>query len=272
MWLHPRCADPRLRLSISHWHTRGHGHNFYIQVRFWSHSQPRQTILTSTLQNIRNNKTHARTPKWAQKWGLVDTSDIKRKERKSQWASRYNDRLPHSTLEGQPLEEGQEAGSSSVDLSAEGNRGFRQSSNGTSELWKSEDEIYYNQRDSTQPESGGRWKYPANFDDTELTAIPRKSKKKDKKDRWARTQEAYTLSEEQSKKKRKSSKRKKSKSSLQDSVISRDLSDAEFPEDAEGGLYGNSSRVVNDEDLTSLDGTNRKQLTATPGDIFDHQF
>ena len=236
-------------------------------------SAAQDIILTFTLQNIRNNKTHSRTPKWAQKWGLVDTSEIKRKERKSQWATRYNDRLPHSTLEGQPLEDGQEAGSSSIDLSSEGYRGLRKNSTGAVELWKSEDEIYYNQRDSAQPESGERWKYPANFDDTELTAIPRKSKKKkDKKDRWARTQEAYILSEEQSNKKRKSSKRKKSKNSLQDSFVSRNSSTAELPEDAEGGLYGNSSRVPDDDGLSPPNGTNKKQSTATSDDIFDHQF
>ncbi|KXN89259.1 hypothetical protein AN958_06013 [Leucoagaricus sp. SymC.cos] len=227
----------------------GHGHNFYIQ-------------------NIRNNKTHARTPKWAQKWGLVDTSEIKRKERRSQWASRYNDRLPHSTLEGQPLEEGQEAGSSSVDLSREqsGNRG---QPNGNGDLWRPEDESYYNRQESNQS-SGGRWHYPANFDEAELTAIPKKSKKKkEKKDRWARTQEAYTMSEEQSKKK-KSSKRKKNR---RDSVASRDSSTGEFPEDPEGGLYGNSSRVPDGlEDDISTPSSKKKESTATPEDIFSHQF
>jgi hypothetical protein len=217
------------------------------------------------VQNIRNNKTHARTPKWAQKWGLVDISEIKRKERKSQWATRYNDRLPNSTFEGQPLEDGQEAGSSSVDLSNEDNR-VRRQSNG--DLWRPEDENYYNQRNASQS-SGGRWRYPANFDESELTEIPKKSKrKKDKRDRWERTQEAYTLSEEQSKKKKKkSSKRRKSRSSLQDSVNSRDNT-TEFPEDPEGGLYGNSTRVPDDED-TSTPGSRRKD---TPDDVFDHQF
>jgi len=62
----------------------GHCHNFY-------------------LQNIRNNKNHRRTPKWAQRHGLVDTSDIKRKERRSQWASRYEERHAQSTLANQPV-------------------------------------------------------------------------------------------------------------------------------------------------------------------------
>jgi len=217
----------------------GHGHNFYIQ-------------------NIRNNKTHARTPKWVQKWGLVDTAEIKRKERRSQWATRYNDRLPNSTLEGQPLEEGQEAGSSSVDLSTEDARPRRQA-NG--ELWKPEEENYYNDRNSS-----GRWHYPANFNDAELTAIPKKSKKKDKRDRWARTQEAYSLTENEPRKKR--SRRKKSRSSIQESF--QDDSVASLPEDPEGGLYGNSSRVPDDD--ISTPHSKKKEPTATTDDVFNHEF
>ncbi|KAG1884601.1 hypothetical protein F4604DRAFT_182381 [Suillus subluteus] len=66
----------------------GHVHNFYIQ-------------------NVRNNKNHRRTPKWIERYGLVDTSTIRRHEQRSQWAGRYNDRNPNSTLDDQPLEEGQ---------------------------------------------------------------------------------------------------------------------------------------------------------------------
>ncbi|KAF9454493.1 hypothetical protein P691DRAFT_638054, partial [Macrolepiota fuliginosa MF-IS2] len=232
----------------------GHGHNFYIQ-------------------NIRNNKTHARTPKWAQKWGLIDTSDIKRKERRSQWATRYKDRLPQSTLEGLPYEEGQEVGSSEDLTIVEENRP-RQQPNG--DLWKSEDEQYYN-NDRKANKASGRWHYPANFDDAELPAVPKKSKKKDKKDRWARTQEAYTHSDEQPRKK-KSSKRKKSRASLQDSVASRNSSAVELPEDPEGGLYGNSSRLPDDETPTSgptpgpTPGPKNDGPTANSDDIFNHQF
>ena len=94
-----------------------------------------------------------------QKYGLVDLSEIKRKERKSQWASRYKDRLPQSTLEGQPYEEGQ-AGGSSVDIHSV-DEGVRRHPNG--ELWRPEDEQYYNAPESSG--GGGRWHYPANFDD-----------------------------------------------------------------------------------------------------------
>jgi len=218
----------------------GHVHNFYIQ-------------------NIRNNKNHARTPKWAQRYGLVDTSEIKRKERKSQWASRYNDRLPQSTLENQPYEEGQEHGSS-VDIPADGQGGKRQHGDRqpNGDLWRPEDENFYGgEGESSSIRTGnssgrGRWHYPANFDDA---APPKKSaKKKEKKDRWARTEDAYSLSEEQTSKKKK--KKKKSRSSMQSD------STTEFPEDAAGGLYGERGEPP---------GQTPGQESGTEN-VFDHQF
>jgi len=215
----------------------GHGHNFYIQ-------------------NIRNNKNHARTPKWAQRYGLVDTSEIKRKERKSQWQSRYNDRLPRSTLEGAPYEEGQEH-ASSVDLSSEGHQPApRTRTNG--ELWGPEDEQYYNNDAAESPASsgGGRWHYPANFDDAVAPSKSSKKKKKgDKKDRWARTEDAYSISEEQSQ--RKKSKKKKSKTSLYSD------STTEFPEAAEGGLYGDRAAAADAREPVRQ---------STTDDVFNHEF
>ncbi|KAF8163304.1 hypothetical protein B0H34DRAFT_795030 [Crassisporium funariophilum] len=216
----------------------GHGHNFYIQ-------------------NIRNNKNHARTPKWVQRYGLVDTSEIKRKERKSQWARRYNDRLPHSTLEGQPYEEGQEQ-ASSVDLSVEGsNARPRRQPNG--DLWRPEDETYYNPDKSAAP-SSGRWHYPANFSDVEpIPTGKRVKKKKEKKDRWERTQDAYSMTSEGDSGKKK--KRKKRRSTDVSSVA--DQAEVnEFPEDAEGGLYGERSRAPVEP---------RKDKT-TEEEVFNHQF
>ncbi|KAJ7109379.1 hypothetical protein C8R44DRAFT_884425 [Mycena epipterygia] len=212
----------------------GHGHNFYIQ-------------------NIRNNKNHARTPKWAQRYGLVDTSEIKRKERKSQWQSRYNDRLPRSTLEGAPYEEGQDHGSS-VDVSSEGHAPApRTRTNG--ELWGAEDEQYYGADGAESNSSGGRWHYPANFDDAAAPSKSSKKKKKDtKKDRWARTEDAYSISEEQTQ--RKKSKKKKSKTSLYSN------STTDFPEAAEGGLYGD--RPAGD--------TREPVQTTTTDDVFNHEF
>ncbi|KAF9505984.1 hypothetical protein BS47DRAFT_1305839, partial [Hydnum rufescens UP504] len=66
----------------------GHVHNFYIQT-------------------IRNNKTHARTPKWAIRYGLVDTTKIERNKKRSEWASRYNGRNAAGDYERQEVEPGQ---------------------------------------------------------------------------------------------------------------------------------------------------------------------
>ncbi|KAG6814344.1 hypothetical protein H0H92_010929 [Tricholoma furcatifolium] len=214
----------------------GHCHNFYIQ-------------------NIRNNKNHARTPKWAQRYGLVDTSTIERHQRRSQWANRYNDRLPHSTHDGQAYAEGQEQ-ASSVDLhSAEPNS--QRQTNG--DLWRPEDESYYNTNANTT--SSGRWHYPANFEDAALPNPKRKKEKKVKKDRWARTEDAYSVSEEQSGKKSKR-KKKKDKSSIAGDTLDSRESVAEFPEDAEGGLYGDRSAGP----------AARQDPQPTGDDVFNHQF
>ncbi|PSR94104.1 hypothetical protein PHLCEN_2v4532 [Hermanssonia centrifuga] len=199
----------------------GHAHNFYIQ-------------------NVRNNKNNRRTPKWIQKYGLVDTSEIKRKERKSQWAGRYNERLPHSVLEEQPYEEGQDA-SSSVDVSVENEEARR------GELWNPNEEQYYGQNGDRSSASirtngsGGRWRYPANFEDAVAEPSRKKSskKKKEKKDRWARTEDAYSIGESGSTSRRKKS--KKRKSTADPSTYSHQSdSTTDFPEDAEGGLYGDT--------------------------------
>ncbi|KAG6900892.1 hypothetical protein C0993_010011 [Termitomyces sp. T159_Od127] len=221
----------------------GHGHNFYIQ-------NPAQLVL----QNIRNNKNHARTPKWAQRYGLVDTSTIERHQRRSQWANRYNDRLPRSTLEGQPVAEGQEQEqASSVDLSLTERNPQRQP-NG--DLWRPEDESYYNPESSSTRSS--RWHYPANFEDAALPK--RKKENKVKKDRWAMTEDAYSQSQEQGKKSRR--KKKKSKSSVADDTYDSRDSVAEFPEDPEGGLYADHNGQP----------AERKESQATSDTVFQHQF
>jgi len=226
----------------------GHCHNFYIQ-------------------NVRNNKNNRRTPKWAQRYGLVDTSEIERKKKKSQWAYRYNDRLPNSALEGQDYEEGEVPG-----RSREGTIDSQQSigkPNGANQdgLWREEDEQYYGQNGdarSTRSGESGRWHYPANFEDTvapvEGNGVgSKKKKKKEKKDRWARTEDAYSLPDESSGRKKK---KKKSRSTIGDA----DSYDrrSEGPEDAEGGLYGD--RYEN--------GAVAQTSTAAGGqaDELEHQF
>jgi hypothetical protein len=208
------------------------------------------------VQNIRNNKNHARTPKWAQRYGLVDTSTIERHQRRSQWAARYNDRLPNSTLEGQPYEEGERG--SSVDLSTPSVSGTRPQRQPNGDLWRPEDESYYGAESTTS--SSGRWHYPANFEDAALPSPSKrgKKKKKEKKDRWARTEDAYSISEEQNQRRKSKRKSKGSRSSAV-SDSSRD-STTEFPEDAEGGLYGEGPRKP------------EESQKATTEDVFEHQF
>ncbi|KAI0748345.1 hypothetical protein C8Q80DRAFT_1171398 [Daedaleopsis nitida] len=228
----------------------GHAHNFYIQ-------------------NIRNNKTHRRTPKWVQKYGLVDISEIKRKERRSQWANRYNDRLPRSTLETQAYEEGQEAGSS-VDLSEENTR-----ANGrTGEYWNPNEERYYGKNggdsSSVLTSGSGRWHYPANFEDAVPERKKSSKKKKEKKDRWARTEDAYAAQEEGGSRKRKSKKRRSTAvADDADTSSRRSESTTEFPEDPEGGLYGDRRPAAG----SGMDGRDREDAPRRTNDedIFNHE-
>ena len=185
---------------------------------------------------------------------MVDTSAIKRKERKRQWATRYNDRLPQSALEGQSYEEGQEQGSS-VDIPLEGsNTRARRQPNG--DLWRPDDEQFYNP-DKSSPSSSGRWHYPANFDDAEpVDTGKRGKKKKEKKDRWERTQDAYSQTSEGSPGKKKKKKKRKVSEAASSVAVEDDVN--EFPEDAEGGLYSERPQVPDKQ--------------ATEEQIFNHQF
>jgi len=192
----------------------GHFHNFYIQ-------------------NIRNNKNNRRTPKWSQRYGLVDTKKIKQREARSQWATRYGERNPNSALENQEYEEGQNDAPSvaSTTPEAQGNG---------HEFWGREDETYYGrngQPDSASArseESGGRWHYPANFDDA--TVDPPLKKKKS--DRWARTEDAYNAPDDGSLKKKKKKRSKKSKSAENDEIYNRPAMDDEFDGPSENGGRG----------------------------------
>ena len=225
----------------------GHGHNFYIQ-------------------NIRNNKNHRRTPKWALKYGLIDDTEIRRRQKRSQWANRYSERLPESALEGQEYEEGQNPSETPRN---EANDPFTRR-NGEEALWRDEDENYYGgnraragsvQSGSQSSLSNRRWQYPANFSEaTEVEGLDdgRKgkkkksssSKRKDKKDRWSRTADAHAgLGYEDVDAGSKKKKKKRSKTT-DDSMLSNrrsesslsrrrgSVSDIEGPEDAVGGLYG----------------------------------
>jgi uncharacterized membrane protein YqaE (UPF0057 family) len=228
----------------------GHVHNFYIQ-------------------NIRNNKNHRRTPKWAQRYGLVDTTKIKRNELRSQWAKRYDERLPNSALESQPLEEGQNPTASNMSLPSEsaGHPRHRTTENG--ELWNPEEEQYYGQSNGSSSDSrSSRWHYPANFDDATpspvLESSKPKKKKKVKKDRFARTEDAYSISEDTTRRKKK---KRSNRSAVGDneSTYSRGSgSTAQVPEDPEGGHYDDRAERRGPEG----EGGARADDDA----VFNHQF
>jgi uncharacterized membrane protein YqaE (UPF0057 family) len=229
----------------------GHVHNFYIQ-------------------NVRNNKNHRRTPKWVERYGLVDTSTIKRHDKRSQWAGRYNERNANSALDDQPLEEGQVSPSRSTTQDSS-----TKPTNGGA-LWRADDESFYNpEREGSMRSAGSgssRWHYPANFNDTVPGAgdAPTRKKKK-KKDRWARTEDAYTATEQ--KKRRKKSKNRATTDDGGDveSTYSRRAEssvDLEVPEDAVGGTYGsgrqgNGHAAVENDHAAALQGES---------DVFNHEF
>lgn len=203
----------------------------------------------------------------------MNTAEIKRKERRSQWAGRYSERLPHSALEDQPLEDGQEGRGSSVDVSLENGNGEPARTNGANGgLWNPNDEHFYGERDRSREQvtadgSSGRWHYPANFEDAVSEQNSRKKsskKKKDKKDRWARTEDAYSMGESTATPKRKKS--KKRRSTVDSDAYSRhsdSTAGQDFPEDPEGGLYGDTRRVPEQEEV--IRRTNES-------DLFTHQF
>jgi hypothetical protein len=131
-------------------------------------------------------------------------------------------------------------------------------------LWRPEDESYYGAEAESNASSSGRWHYPANFEDAAPAGGSSKKvkKKKEKKDRWARTEDAYSISEEQSQRKKK---KKKKKPSITDSSLHSRDSTTEFPEAAEGGLYG---------DIPNPRGepAEEAQASGTKDDVFNHQF
>jgi hypothetical protein len=183
---------------------------------------------------------------------------LERRRKRAQWANRYNDRVPRSTWEGAEYAEGQEPGDSSIDLSNENSaNNARSGANG--DLWRQEDEQYYGANENRK--SQGRWHYPANFDDAlPATDSPRK---KSKKDRWARTEDAYVREAEASER-RKRKKKKKSTAGESDTRSRASGSTTEFPEHAEGGLYGDRTNTSESQSAV--------QDRAGGEDLFTHQF
>ena len=179
--------------------------------------------------------------------------------------------MPHSTLENQPYEEGQEGGSS-VDLSDE-----QAARAGGNELWNQNEERYYSQNDRSSASvntsgSGGRWRYPANFDDAELERKKSTKKgKKEKKDRWARTEDAYAAQADGSSRRKKSKKRRSAAAAVDaDTYSRRSESTSEFPEDPEGGLYGDR-RPTAGRDVNRLAAEDEAPRRTNDDDIFNHE-
>lgn len=154
------------------------------------------------------------------------------------------------------MEEGQEGPPSSIDLSIMENERSRQNE----DLWRPEEERYYNaEQKPAATTSSGRWRYPANFEDVEPIESPKRiKKKKDKKDRWERTNDAYSLADETGSKKKRKKKRKNTETA---SNITNDSAET-FPEDADGGLYGEHKPSPS---------TSVQKKTTTDEVIFEHE-
>lgn len=129
------------------------------------------------------------------------------------------------------------------------------------DLWRPEDEQYYNPNEA-KATSSGRWHYPANFQDVEPIEPPKRiKKKKEKKDRWERTNDAYSMADENAAKKKKKKKRKNTETA---STVTNESGDA-FPEDPDGGLYG-ERKTSSAPASTSVPKNN-----TTDEVIFDHE-
>ena len=227
---------------------------------------------------MRNNNNKRRTPKWAIRYGLIDTTEIDRKKKKSEWANRYNERLPHSTLDDQEYEEGQIPDRVPEPSEQDAGRAPNQ-------FWREDEERFYDANGRGTPSSesgstgrgGGRWSYPANFDDTiQDYAAPSKKKKKSKKDRFARAEDAYsTYSEDATRKKRKS-KKSRSTDALDDGttitdpmdadndgVIRRDTGLTRPPRETDGDRYSYTEPNPILDDLSS---------SGAPRDPLEHEF
>jgi hypothetical protein len=192
----------------------------------------------------------------------VNTEELERKQRKSQWAARYNERNTDTTLAGQAYEEGQAGGAGPDTYGADAPA--RRPGEGERDLWRPDEESFYREDDraSTSASSAGghRWHYPANFDDALPAAAPKK-RKKEKKDRHARTEDAYAAGP-----------RRRSSRRTGDAASTRtDSSAGGFPEDAEGGLYGASTPARSNARDTRDDERTPPARGAT-GDEFSHQF
>ena len=165
------------------------------------------------------------------------------------------------------MEEGQNPEASSVSLSSESAAPRRGAGNG--ELWSAQDEQYYGQSNGSSEPRSHRWHYPANFEDASpaLGSSTPKKKKKIKKDRFARTEDAYSITEDTTTRRRK--KRSNRATVDNESTYSRGSeSTGQVPEDPEGGNYGGRQAGVQ----SAGPGTGTDGARGNDDAIFEHQF
>lgn len=224
-------------------------------------------LTCSRQQNIRNNKTHQRTPKWAVRYGLVSDSTIKRHGRRSQWAGKYNDRNLDTGYDQQPLEDGQVGPSRTPTHDSADNPPSNRHG-----LWRPDDESYYSaEREGSlqAPGSDGRWRYLPNLNES-LPGGETTTKKKKKKDRWARTEDAYTASGQKKKKKKSKNRSAVGDATDVDSTYSHrpeSTAELELPEDATGGAYGGHK-----QGHSQVGEGNGHAVVASREEELDHEF
>ncbi len=202
---------------------------------------------------------------------------MRRKKKRSQWATRYNDRLPQSALEGQDYAEGQVPDGPRSDSASNIDDGNERP------LWdRGEDETYYGRRNG---DHHGGWHYPANFDEADApTPTPTTSKrhklplgggKKKKKDRWALSEDARMgvlpdEGESKARKRKKKSggvKRSKKRSDADNNSSLDSRNEVVEPEDPVGGLYGERRATANG---TAADP--QAEAESRDRELFEHQF
>lgn len=146
--------------------------------------------------------------------------------------------------------------------------------NANGELWNPGDEQFYNSSGragassaslpSAESSGGGRWHYPANFEDAEPD-VGAVSKKKKKKDRWELSEDAHrgTLDEEYQRKKKK---KRRSKRVEEPQLERRESADTvpEGPEDPVGGQYGPGRHAAQP--------ASQEPQQRTDDELFNHQF
>ena len=201
------------------------------------------------------------------RYGLVSDSTIRRRAQRSQWAGKYNDRNIDSGYDQQSVEDGQ-VGTSRTSTHDSGDN----PPSNRDGLWRPDDESYYSaEREGSLQRSGsdGRWRYLANFNDSIPGAGEVATKKKKKKDRWARTEDAYSTSGQKKRKKKSKNRSTVGDAADVDSTYSHpteSTAELELPEEPTGNAYGGR------EEANTRVGEGNGHAMASQGGEFNHDF